>query len=49
MSARNIVAAIFFAIIAIFLIYSVSNYSDIHDFGDLFEISYDGNENKIVL
>jgi multisubunit Na+/H+ antiporter MnhB subunit len=34
MSTRNIVAAIFFAIVAIFLIYSVSNYSEIHDFGD---------------
>jgi len=34
MSARNIVAVIFFAIIALFLIYNVSDFSEIHDFGD---------------
>ena len=34
MSARNVVAVIFFAIVALFLIYNVSDFSEIHDFGD---------------
>jgi len=34
MSTRNILAAIFFAIVAIFLIYSLSSFSEIHEFGN---------------